>query len=81
MAAGKRPSLRRRAVLAAAASGAALAAAHIAWAQSGAYPNKRVRILVGLASLQSEPGIHVRALRWRQPNLNDVFLWVAEGKA
>ena len=49
MAAGKRPSLRRRAVLAAAASGAALAAAHIAWAQSGAYPNKRVRILVGFA--------------------------------
>jgi ABC-2 type transport system ATP-binding protein len=34
-----------------------------------------------LASLQSEPGIKVRALRWRQPNLNDVFLWVAEGKA
>ena len=34
-----------------------------------------------LASLQSEPGIQVRALRWRQPNLNDVFLWVAEGKA
>ena len=34
-----------------------------------------------LAGLQSEPGIQVRALRWRQPNLNDVFLWVAEGKA
>ena len=34
-----------------------------------------------LASLQSEAGIQVRALRWRQPNLNDVFLWVAEGKA
>ena len=34
-----------------------------------------------LASLQSAPGIQVRALRWRQPNLNDVFLWVAEGKA
>lgn len=33
-----------------------------------------------LASLQSEPGIHISALRWRQPNLNDVFLWVAEGK-
>ena len=33
-----------------------------------------------LASLQSEAGIQVRALRWRQPNLNDVFLWVAEGK-
>ena len=37
--------------------------------------------VVRLASLQSEPGIQVRALRWRQPNLNDVFLWVAEGKA
>ncbi len=36
--------------------------------------------VVRLASLQSEPGIQVRALRWRQPNLNDVFLWVAEGK-
>ena len=34
-----------------------------------------------LASLQTEPGIQVSALRWRQPNLNDVFLWVAEGKA
>ena len=34
-----------------------------------------------LASLQSEPGIQISALRWRQPNLNDVFLWVAEGKA
>ncbi|HKB83342.1 MAG TPA: ATP-binding cassette domain-containing protein [Burkholderiales bacterium] len=34
-----------------------------------------------LARLQSEPGIQVAALRWRQPNLNDVFLWVAEGKA
>ncbi|MEO8157665.1 MAG: ATP-binding cassette domain-containing protein [Betaproteobacteria bacterium] len=33
-----------------------------------------------LASLQSEPGIQISALRWRQPNLNDVFLWVAEGK-
>jgi ABC-2 type transport system ATP-binding protein len=33
-----------------------------------------------LASLQSEAGIQVRAMRWRQPNLNDVFLWVAEGK-
>jgi len=37
--------------------------------------------VVRLAGLQSEPGIRVRALRWRQPNLNDVFLWVAEGKA
>ena len=34
-----------------------------------------------LASLQSEAGIQVNALRWRQPNLNDVFLWVAEGQA
>ena len=34
-----------------------------------------------LAGLQSEPGIQISALRWRQPNLNDVFLWVAEGKA
>ena len=34
-----------------------------------------------LANLQSDPGIQVRALRWRQPNLNDVFLWIAEGKA
>jgi len=34
-----------------------------------------------LAALQSEPGIQIRALRWRQPNLNDVFLWIAEGKA
>ena len=34
-----------------------------------------------LAGLQTEPGIQVSALRWRQPNLNDVFLWVAEGKA
>ncbi|MEO8165163.1 MAG: hypothetical protein ABI619_07180, partial [Betaproteobacteria bacterium] len=34
-----------------------------------------------LAALQSQSGIQVRALRWRQPNLNDVFLWVAEGKA
>ena len=34
-----------------------------------------------LARLQTEAGIQVSALRWRQPNLNDVFLWVAEGKA
>jgi ABC-2 type transport system ATP-binding protein len=33
-----------------------------------------------LAGLQTEPGIRISALRWRQPNLNDVFLWVAEGK-
>ena len=34
-----------------------------------------------LARLQSDPDIRISALRWRQPNLNDVFLWVAEGKA
>lgn len=34
-----------------------------------------------LAALQSEPGIRISALRWRQPNLNDVFMWVAEGKS
>jgi ABC-2 type transport system ATP-binding protein len=33
-----------------------------------------------LAGLQAEPGIRISAMRWRQPNLNDVFLWVAEGK-
>lgn len=33
-----------------------------------------------LAQLQSELGTQVSALRWRRPNLNDVFLWVAEGK-
>jgi ABC-2 type transport system ATP-binding protein len=34
-----------------------------------------------LARLQAELGDRVSALRWRRPNLNDVFLWVAEGKA
>ncbi len=34
-----------------------------------------------LAELQSGLGPLVRALRWRRPNLNDVFLWVAEGRA
>lgn len=33
-----------------------------------------------LAGLQAELGERVSALRWRRPNLNDVFLWVAEGK-
>jgi ABC-2 type transport system ATP-binding protein len=33
-----------------------------------------------LAELQAELGNRVSALRWRRPNLNDVFLWVAEGK-
>ena len=34
-----------------------------------------------LAGLQSGLGPLVRAVRWRRPNLNDVFLWGAEGKA
>ncbi len=34
-----------------------------------------------LAALQTESGARISALRWRNPNLNDVFLWVAEGKA
>jgi ABC-2 type transport system ATP-binding protein len=29
-----------------------------------------------LASLQSELAVGARAVRWRRPNLNDVFLWV-----
>ena len=33
-----------------------------------------------LARLQGELGTQIRALRWRRPNLNDVFLWIAEGK-
>ena len=33
-----------------------------------------------LARLQGELGAQVSALRWRRPNLNDVFLWIAEGK-
>jgi ABC-2 type transport system ATP-binding protein len=33
-----------------------------------------------VAQLQGELGAQVSALRWRRPNLNDVFLWVAEGK-
>lgn len=33
-----------------------------------------------LAGLQAELGNRVSALRWRHPNLNDVFLWVAGGK-
>ncbi len=36
--------------------------------------------VTGLARLQTELGDQVSALRWRRPNLNDVFLWVAEGK-
>jgi len=33
-----------------------------------------------LAHLQGELGAQIKALRWRRPNLNDVFLWIAEGK-
>jgi ABC-2 type transport system ATP-binding protein len=33
-----------------------------------------------LAKLQSGLGDRIAALRWRKPNLNDVFLWVNEGK-
>ena len=32
-----------------------------------------------LAQLQAELGPLARAMRWRRPNLNDVFLWVTEG--
>jgi ABC-2 type transport system ATP-binding protein len=42
------------------------------------YAHEDVTVIAGL---QSEHGAHISALRWRQPNLNDVFLWVAEGKA
>ena len=42
------------------------------------YANEDVTTLAGL---QSEHRAQIRALRWRLPNLNDVFLWVAEGKA
>ena len=34
-----------------------------------------------LVKLQSELGVEVRSWRVRRPNLNDVFLWVAGGKA
>ena len=34
-----------------------------------------------LIKLQSELGVHVRSWKMRRPNLNDVFLWVAGGKA
>src|SRR3954469_19424831 len=37
--------------------------------------------VTAIAGLQSQHRAHISALRWRQPNLNDVFLWVAEGKA
>jgi hypothetical protein len=32
--------------------------------------------VAGLASLQAESRGSISALRWRRPNLNDVFLWV-----
>jgi ABC-2 type transport system ATP-binding protein len=31
-----------------------------------------------LAGIQAQLGPLARAMRWRRPNLNDVFLWVAE---
>jgi ABC-2 type transport system ATP-binding protein len=37
--------------------------------------------VTGLVKLQSELGANVRSWRVRRPNLNDVFLWVAAGKA
>jgi ABC-2 type transport system ATP-binding protein len=37
--------------------------------------------IAGLAKLQSEIGPRTLAWRVRRPNLNDVFLWVAAGKA
>jgi ABC-2 type transport system ATP-binding protein len=33
-----------------------------------------------LASLQAELALTARAVRWRRPNLNDVFLWVNQGR-
>ena len=33
-----------------------------------------------LVQLQAGLGPLLRAMRWRRPNLNDVFLWVAEGR-
>ncbi len=36
--------------------------------------------VTALARLQGELGAQIKALRWRRPNLNDVFLWIAEGK-
>ncbi len=33
-----------------------------------------------LAQLQANLGPLLRAMRWRRPNLNDVFVWVAEGR-
>ena len=37
--------------------------------------------VAGLAKLQAESGARASAWRVRRPNLNDVFLWVAAGKA
>jgi ABC-2 type transport system ATP-binding protein len=33
-----------------------------------------------LADLHADLGTQVRAMRWRRPNLNDVFLWVLHGE-
>ncbi|HSC08008.1 MAG TPA: ATP-binding cassette domain-containing protein [Steroidobacteraceae bacterium] len=33
-----------------------------------------------LASLQAELALGAKAVRWRRPNLNDVFLWVNQGR-
>ena len=33
-----------------------------------------------LASLQAELAVSARAVRWRRPNLNDVFLWVNQSR-
>jgi hypothetical protein len=37
--------------------------------------------VAALARLQAEIGSRASAWRVRRPNLNDVFLWVADGKA
>ena len=47
-------------------------AAHFRWANED---------ISELAKLQTEIGIRASAWRVRRPNLNDVFLWVAAGKA
>jgi hypothetical protein len=37
--------------------------------------------IAAIARLQAELGSKVSAWRVRRPNLNDVFLWIADGKA
>jgi hypothetical protein len=37
--------------------------------------------VAALAKLQAQVGARATAWRVRRPNLNDVFLWVAAGKA